>query len=223
MITAQMGNEIHYRWELFDISAQAKKQADKEAERAKQAKAAIQALMGTQAGVTTQTLTQVDTPGLKEAFASGAGGSGGGATGKPGTGGKPPAKGPAAVAPPKPQPVGSPDDKSLADEILERQTSRAGSGADQNGITAGADFERDFANLWGDTKRTWSAVGESKKESWYERRSDDVANVTAVALLPISGVITALGASFRYASEKFAGERQQQDIPMPKPGTYPCA
>ncbi|HET7182737.1 MAG TPA: hypothetical protein VFI15_10935, partial [Candidatus Limnocylindrales bacterium] len=218
MVTAQMGNEILYRWELFDITAQAKAQAEKEAARAQQAKDAIAALMGTQATDGGPTEMVAVRSGVVAGLTGKPGAGGQPATG--GTAGKPAAKGAAAIPPPKPKAVGSPDDKSLADEILERQGSRAGTGADQNGITAGADFERDYANLWGDTKRTWSAVGQSKKESWLERRSDDVANVTAVALLPISGVITTLGATFRYANEKWSGDRQQQDIPMAKPGTY---
>jgi hypothetical protein len=214
MVTAQMGNDIHYRWELFDITAQAKKEADKQAERARQAKATIEAMMRT-----------ASEPGAKQALAGAAGAAGAGGTGAGGAnadkpGPKPGATGAAVVTPPAPKPVGSPDEKSLADEILERQGSRVGSGADMNGITAGDDFNRDFKNLWGDTKRTWAAVGESKAETWAERRSDDLANLSAVGLLPVSSLITLLGASFRYGSEKFAGERQQQDIPMPSPGTY---
>ena len=209
-VTAQMGNDIHYRWEVFDITAAAKREAEKQAERAKQAKAMIQATMakGVMPDVVPpKGVAEKDQPGVTAP--GGAGGAG--------TGGSADPKGQAAT----PKTVTLEDDTSFKDDLAAKTGSKAGSGTDVTGAAGGDDeFNREFRNLWGDTKRSWAAVGGSKAETYTERRSDDVANLSAVGLLPVSAVVTLLGASLRWGSDQFAGERLQQEIPMKTPGTY---
>ena len=212
MVSSQIGSSIHYRWEVFNITTQAKAEAERQAKKAREAKAAIQALMGQglmpdAAAGQTQTAVRSDVAGKA--------GGGTGANTQPKTG---------TTDPTAPPPGKTDEDENkYADEIAARRRAMAGTmgGDDVTGLGgANVEFQREFKNLWGDTKRAWNQVGNSAGSGFFERRSDDMANLTAVGLLPISALVTSLGASLRWSSDFFAGDRQQQEIPMKVPGTY---
>jgi len=154
-VISQVGENIHYRWEYFDITAYAKAQLAKDA-------------AGTKA---------VD---------------------------------------PK-----APPEKTLDQRIADFTTSQRGSGTDVTGSAAARrEFSRDFEDWWKDTKRARKGAADPTGDTVAERRSNAVANELSLELAPVALLTTAIGAVAHLIADLFAGPRQQQEVNLPKDGTF---
>ena len=81
-------------------------------------------------------------------------------------------------------------------------------------------FTREFANWWRDTKRAAHDSRNASGDSVGERLSHDAANMAALELAPVSLLVTTLGASLKWFAGRFAGPRQQQEIPLDGKGYF---
>lgn len=153
-VISQVGSDIHYRWELFDITQYAKAQLTKDPAHA---------------------------------------------------------KADATAAP----------EKSLDERIDEFTHAKAGSGTDVTGMGgANREFEREFEDWWKDTERATKRLGRSDGMTAAERLDSDMANLTTIELAPVSLLITALGASLRWAAELFSGPTDQQEVEVKNKGIF---
>lgn len=206
-----VGNYIHYRWEVFDVTQFAKKQAAATERQARQTQAMIKA--ATEKGIVTdipgvgqaQTLTATKVPLPTD------GAAGGGAPAGPVTG--------ADTNPPVPAPP-DPDAHALDDAVDRGTKAKAGSGLDPDANARNRKFRRSFEELWDDTKRAGKDLKTPSGSTMAERQSNAQANLLAIELLPVSFVITALGSTLRWFADLFSGESSDQEIHFDKEGVY---
>lgn len=215
-VISAVGTHIHYRWEVFDITQFAKQHQAKVAAQARQTQALLKA--ADEHGVATD--TEAGAAGdLVRAVAVGGGTPATGTTGSPGsTGGGTTA---ATVTPPATASAeGKPDEKSFDEVVAEKTSSARGSGTDPTAATRNAKFRRSFEELWDDTARAGKDLVKPQGSTWAERQSNAQANALAIELLPVSFVITSLGASLRWVADLFAGQQDNQEINFPREGTF---
>jgi hypothetical protein len=221
-VITQVGTSIHYRWEVFDVTKYAKENEAKTVARALATKAMIAKVAGTGA-------VPVDDPKATVGSAKTAPGpSNTPAPVAPAAPAAAPAGAPAAPAgtPAAPgatpaAPGATPAEPSYEDILDQKTHSGSGSGTDVTGMGgANREFRREFENVWRDSERAASDLKSGKGDTWAEQQSNMEANLTALQLMPVSLLVTALGASLRWVAELFAGERQQQEIPWKSEGVF---
>jgi hypothetical protein len=206
MVTSQIGTYIHYRWEMYDVTAFAKAKKQKTVDQANALKAAIAA---------DQKKPDAAAGGTGGPAAGGKGGAG--ADAKPATTGTD--KGAASQTLATDAIFGSDEKIDKSDQTALRQ-GKHGAGTDVTGMgEADENYRRSWRHLGKDTKQAWADIGASG-DTFFERRANDVANVSSLAMLPASVLVTAVGSTLRWIGDAFAGERQQQGVPMRKEGTY---
>ncbi|MEO8272455.1 MAG: hypothetical protein ABI620_00135 [Chloroflexota bacterium] len=198
-VVSAVGTYIHYRWEMFDITAFAKKNQEKLVAQAAQTKAIIKA--ADERGIA------IDTPGSAAATSGGSQ-----APGKPGA--SPGTATPATVPPP------TAEEKTYEEEIDDLTRAKAGAGKDTDADTRNRKFRRGFEDLIDDTGRAAKDLANPTGSTMLERQSNAQANLLAIELMPISFVITALGSTLRWFADLFAGEQDNQEINFPHEGTF---
>lgn len=220
-VIAAVGNYIHYRWEVFDVTEYAKRNQAKIAAQSAATLAAI--AKADEKGVA------LDTPaslaGLKPGDKAPAAG-GGSASATPAA---PAAPAPsanadtanAAAATTPPVAVG-PDgeEQSYEDVIAERARSMPGSGTDPSAEARNTRFKRTFKELGDDTSRAAADIAHPSGSTMLERQSNAQANLIAIELTPITFVLSGLGASLRWVADLFSGPTDNQEIPFPHEGTF---
>lgn len=199
-VISAVGSYIHYRWEVFDVTQFAKRQAAAVAKQARQTQAVIKA-----AGDRNLAPPEAGGSGATKP------GGGGGATDGPVTASD---KVPAQVAPQ------DPDANALDDAIASRTTAKAGAGTDPTAATRNRKFRRGFEELWDDTARSGKDLVRPSGSTLAERQSNAQANLLAIELLPVSFVITSLGSTLRWFADLFAGETSDQEINFDHEGVF---
>ncbi|QQP98135.1 DUF4157 domain-containing protein [Lysobacter enzymogenes] len=113
-------------------------------------------------------------------------------------------------------------DEPSYEERLERlKRAKVGSGEDVTGMGgANREFQREFENWWGDTRRAAKGTRNPTGDTAGQRVSNAVANRLALELAPVSLLTTAIGATMTWFAELFAGPRQQQEVSLKKKGIY---
>lgn len=229
-VISAVGNYIHYRWEVFDITEFAKRNEQRIIAQAQQTKALLKAADAAGIGADTTNgggATPTPAAAVKAtaggtSAAAGGGGAGAAAPG-PASSGPPPADAAAAVAgpaSPSPSSAGDPGSSDYQDAIDQRLHSVRGSGTDPTAETRNRDFRRSFEELWDDTSRAGKDLAKPAGSTWSERQSNAQANLISIELLPVSFVITSLGAGLRWVADLFAGEQDNQEIHFGSEGVY---
>jgi hypothetical protein len=220
-VIAAVGNYIHYRWEVFDVTEYAKRNQAKIAAQAEATKAAI--AKADEKGVA------LDTPaslaGLKPGDKSQAAGGATSSAPTPAPAAPAPsadattANAAAATAPPV---AVGPDGKeqSYEDVLAEKAHSMPGSGTDPRAEARNTRFKRTFKELGDDTSRAAADLAHPSGSTMLERQSNAQANLIAIELTPLTFVLSGLGASLRWVADFFSGPTDNQEIPFPHEGTF---
>ncbi len=222
-VISAVGNYIHYRWEVFDITEFARRNEAKIAAQAAQTKAVLKAADEKGIALDTAAGSAGTTPATTAPTSSG----GAAASGSPATAPAAPkpsasadaANANAAVTPPV---AGGAEveEQSYEDVIAEKTRSKRGSGVDPTAETRNRKFKRSFEELWDDTARAGKDLANPSGSTWAERQSNAQANMLAIELMPVSAVITALGATLRWFADLFGGPRDNQEIHFGREGVY---
>jgi hypothetical protein len=222
-VIAAVGTDIHYRWEVFDVTAYAKKHASALVAQAKATQALIKAadqrglsLTGEGPLVISPDPLAKPKPGANAGGPSGSTPAPTGGQAAPTTGGQAPTTGGGAgdITPP-------PIQDDYGQTLDDLKTSKAGSGDEETGARArNKAFKDEWKNLWKDTSRAYDDLQAGTGDTRSERASNAYANVLALELMPVSAIVTAIGSGIRWLADVFAGERKQMDIPWDKEGTF---
>lgn len=221
MVSAQIGTQIHYRWELFDVSAAADRHKAKSLAQAKETEAKVKAALDQGLVPEFDPRARAGVKAPAKPGAPGGGGPGGGQAAAVGQAGAGAGAGAGGGGPTGTDAGAGKAEPSFDDEMAAKAREKAGAGAEVDDM-AGADleFNRKFSHLSKDTRQAWKDLGSKRSSSYLERHSQNVANLAALELLPASALITTVGASLMWLTEWLGSDGDQREIPIPKKGHY---